>query len=477
MRAEYATDRLRLTGWARALWGVLVSCSLLPATPRAYAGDELSRYVARADASYALHLLHSGQFAGADYLEAILTSQTWHGTAWRHQLFVVKPRRLDVPATQALLFIDGGSWESEYDSTSAHALPREAGVFVRLANALRAPVAIVRQVPFEPLFDGRREDALIAYTFEQYLDTGDPDWPLLLPMVKSAARAMDAVQELARQQWGLSIARFTVTGASKRGWTAWLTAAVDSRVAGVAPMVIDMLDIKAQIQLQRQTFGGLSEQIQEYEQIRLPERIDSPTGRELVSIVDPYSYRDRLTQPKLIFLGTNDPYWPLDALNVYWGGLAGEKRVLYLPNQPHDLRDVDRLIGGLAALNRYSARDKPLPEISANFSEQSGRLELAVHSDRTPQRVLAWSARSATRDFHKARWSSHACSGSGGSYECEERTPGDAYTALYAEAMFQDPDAPAFSLSTTVSISAPATGTLSGPLLTPAQPALGQVRR
>jgi PhoPQ-activated pathogenicity-related protein len=458
MRAEHPTDRLRLRGRASPLWGVLVSCCVLPAIPRAYAGDELSRYVARPDASYAFHVLHSGQFQDADYLEAILTSQTWRGTEWKHQLFVVKPRRLDVSSTQALLLIDGGSWEPDYDSTSAHALPREAGIFVRLANAMRAPVAIVRQVPFEPLFDGRREDALIAYTFEQYLDTGDPDWPLLLPMVKSAARAMDAVQELARQQWGLSIGRFTVTGASKRGWTAWLTAAVDPRVGSVAPMVIDMLDMKAQIQLQRQTFGGLSEQIQEYEQIRFPERIDSPTGRELVSIVDPYSYRERLTQPKLIFLGTNDAYWPLDALNVYWSGLPEEKRVLYLPNQPHDLRDVDRLIGALAALNRYSAQNKPLPDVSATFTQQSGRLELAVRTDRTPQHVLAWSATSASRDFHKARWSSHVCSGSGVSYECEERTRGDAYTALYAEAVFQDPDAPAFSLSTQVSISAPAAG-------------------
>jgi PhoPQ-activated pathogenicity-related protein len=428
-----------------------VSC-LLPVLPRVYAGDELSRYVVRADGSFAFHLLRMGEFEGADYLEAILTSQTWRGVPWKHQLFLVKPRRLEVPAAPALLFIDGGSWEPEYDSTTALSLPREAGAFVRLANALHAPVAIVRQIPFEPLY-GRREDALIAYTFEQYLDTGDPDWPLLLPMVKSAARAMDAVQELARQQWGLSLARFTVTGASKRGWTAWLTAAVDPRVASVAPMVIDMLNMKAQIQLQRQTFGGLSEQIQDYEQIHLPERIDSPTGRELVSMVDPYSYRERLTQPKLILLGTNDPYWPLDALNVYWGGLPEEKRVLYLPNQTHDLRDVERLIGSLVALNRYAAQGKPLPEVSAVFTQQSGRLELAVRTDRTPQRMLAWSATSPTRDFRKARWRSHGCSGSGGSYECGERTRSDTYTALYAEAVFQDPDSPAFSLSTTVSIS------------------------
>ena len=439
-------------GDAPALWSGLVICGALAHAPLASAGDELARYVTQPDASYAIRTLRSGRFHGTDYVEAVLTSQTWRGITWKHQLFIVNPRHLDVPVKQALLFIDGGSWDAEYESTSAGALPRAAGVFVRLADALHAPVAVVRQVPFEPLFDGRREDALIAYTFERYLDTGDPDWPLLLPMVKSAARAMDAVQQLTHQLWGLQIERFTVTGASKRGWTSWLTAAVDSRVASVAPMVIDMLNMRAQVELQRRTFGALSEQIQDYEQIHFPERMDSPAGRELVSMVDPYSYRDRLTQPKLILLGTNDPYWPLDALNLYWSGLPEEKRVLYLPNQTHDLSDVDRLIASVAALHRYSEQGKQLPEVSAVFAERNGRLELSVHADRPSKRVLAWSATSASRDFHHAHWGSHDCRRSAADYECEVRTTGD-YTAIYAEAVFQDPSEPSFSLSTTVYIS------------------------
>ncbi|MBV8975280.1 MAG: hypothetical protein JOY74_09165 [Sinobacteraceae bacterium] len=420
--------------------------------PAARAGDELGQYVARADASYAVRTVASGCVGSAQYLAAILTSQTWRGIVWKHQLFLVKPSKLDEPPAQALLFIDGGSWEPGYETTTGEHLPREAGVFVRLAEALRAPVAIVRQVPFEPLFGGLREDALIAYTFQQYLDTGDADWPLLLPMVKSAARAMDAVQQLGRERWGLSIERFTVTGASKRGWTSWLTAAVDPRVASVAPMVIDMLDMRAQIRLQHETFGGLSEQIQDYEQIHLPERIDSPTGRELVSIVDPYSYRDGLTRPKLILLGTNDPYWPLDALNVYWDGLRGEKSVLYLPNQTHDLRDIDRLIGSIAALQRYSAHDQPLPQVTSDLTSENGQVRLIVRTDRKPDRVVAWSATSATRDFRQAHWSSRTCRQAAGAYECDPERRREGYTAVYAEAMFHDRGHPRFSLSTIVHI-------------------------
>jgi PhoPQ-activated pathogenicity-related protein len=436
---------------ARVSWrlaGVLLLSYAL--AQHAHAG-ELEEYVAAADASYSWHEVRTGHLRSAEYAEAILTSQTWRGAAWKHQLIVVRPAGLDVSSRQAFLFIDGGRWKPEYENGFAGEASREAGIFVRLANLLRAPVAIVRQVPFEPLFE-RREDALIAYSFDNYLNTGETDWPLLLPMVKSVSRAMDAVQQLVQLRWEIPIERFTVSGASKRGWTSWLVAAVDPRVASVAPMVIEMLNMPAQIDLQRETFGGLSKEIREYADIHLPERIDSAAGRKLVAIVDPYSYRDRLTRPKLILLGTNDPYWPVDALKLYWDGLPEEKRVLYLPNQTHDLRDLNRIIASLSALHRYSARGESLPRLSWTFTRQSERFQLTVRADRSPRNVLAWSANSATRDFRKARWTSHPCERSDERYVCEERIPRDHYSALYAEATFTDRDEPTFSLSTVVCI-------------------------
>lgn len=40
------------------------------------------------------------------------------------------------------------------------------------------------------------------------------------------------------------VEKFLVSGASKRGWTAWLVGGVDDRVVAIAPIVMDMLNFQ-----------------------------------------------------------------------------------------------------------------------------------------------------------------------------------------------------------------------------------------
>lgn len=420
----------------------------------AYKG-ELTDYLARPDASFGWHEAVSGRVGGAEYVEYLMTSQTWRDIAWKHQLFLLRPANMTNGSRHALLFIHGGRWKPEYEADRKDAqLPREALLFARLAEAIEAPVAVLRQVPFQPMFD-RREDALIAYTFDQYLRTGENDWPLLLPMVKSAARAMDAVQSIVRERWHASIDSFTVAGASKRGWTAWLTAAADKRVMAVAPMVIDVLNMRAQMDHQRATWGDLSEEIRDYSALDLPGQLQTPRGEALLSLVDPFSYRTRLIQPKLILLSTNDRYWPLDALKIYWPALPNPKHVLYVPNQGHGLRDPDRVISALSAVHRYAAAGKPLPRTSWSFASTRHALSVQLTSELSPERVLIWSARSPTVDFRDARWTSRSCSKTNRGHACSAKRGQHEYTAIFAETSFHDRGNPAFSTTTTVCIAGP----------------------
>jgi PhoPQ-activated pathogenicity-related protein len=415
---------------------------------------QLASYVARPDASFGWREVRAGKLDSVSYVELVMTSQTWQSFPWKHQLFLLRPDNVRADTRQALLFIHGGRWRDEYEAGKRPELPREARLFARLAHELRAPVGILRQVPYQPLF-GRKEDQLIAFTFDRYLETGESEWPLLLPMVKSAVRAMDVIQEVALQRWTLPIEAFTVTGASKRGWATWLTAAIDPRVIGLAPIVIDVLNMQAQMVHQRETWGDLSEQIGDYSQLDLPRRLSSQRGRELLAMVDPYSYRQLLTQPKLVLLSTNDRYWPLDALKLYWSGLPEQKHVLYVPNQGHSLRDVGRVIGALSALHRYAAARKPLPQLSWKFVQASRDLVVTVQPERVARRVITWYAHSRSRDFRDAHWVSRLCARARGQYVCRSPRAAAGYTAAFAEATFLDKGEAPFSLSTTVCIAGP----------------------
>ncbi len=121
-------------------------------------------------------------------------------------------------------------------------------------------------------------------------------------------------------------------GGSKRDWTTWrLTGAVDQRVVALVPAVIDVLNFTSHFPHQTAVWGSPSEKIRPYTKLNLHHVLSSEEGRLLRQIVDPFSYRSLLTQPKLIIVGTNDQYFPVDALNFYWDELLGPKYALYLP--------------------------------------------------------------------------------------------------------------------------------------------------
>lgn len=399
--------------------------------------DLLQRYVAAPVEGFGFKVRETGHFRGAEWVELILTSQAWRGLPWRHQLYIIRPARLAGDVQQALLFVDGGKWRSEYEHPPTERnLPRRAGVYLGIANRLESPVAVLRQVPNQPLFDGLTEDALIAHTLDQYLRTGEPDWPLLLPMVRSVVSAMDAVQRYAARNWSIEVQGFTVTGASKRGWTTWLTAAVDQRVRAIAPMVFDVLNMAPQMALQRESWGSLSEQIADYSSRSLTERLGTGPGQELAAIVDPFSYRERILQPKIVILASNDRYWPIDAASLYWAGLRGTRYPLYIPNQGHKLTDLPRIIGALDAIHGHTARGEPLPDLTWQWEQDDGRLTLRVRAQPTPAGVRAWVARSASRDLRDSRWRMIPMRMTRGQYVYTIDQPDNSHLGVYGEVVF-----------------------------------------
>src|SRR5579871_6953496 len=159
---------------------------------------ELGDYLATPDTSYEYQVVK----AGVAQTELRLTSQTWHGIPWKHTVLFQQPSKVEFPHT-AILYITGDG-------------PKR-GDLVNLALVTQAtgmPVAMLFDIPNQPI-EGRREDDLIAHTFEEYIRKPDPTEPLLFPMVKSAIRAMDAIQDFTKSSSN-AIEKYVVVGASKR---------------------------------------------------------------------------------------------------------------------------------------------------------------------------------------------------------------------------------------------------------------------
>nr|VFJ58172.1 MAG: PhoPQ-activated pathogenicity-related protein [Candidatus Kentron sp. FW] len=413
----------------------------------------LAEYVARPDTSYQWEKRREDRMGETVYAELNLTSQTWRGIVWKHQLFVIRPAGARPEA--GLLFITGGRWADEVEDGSDESpdegeLPSEVRQLVGMAEQLSTSVVVLRHVPRQPMFGDRYEDELISLTFHEYLNTRDPEWPLLLPMVKSAVRAMDAASQYAHEAWGFPIETYTVTGASKRGWTAWLLGAIDKRVTAIAPMIIDVLNMGRQVDHQRRAWGDLSYKIDDYTKRGLQDRLGTPDGKALLSIVDPYSYRHLLRQPKLIVIGTNDHYWPLDALSLYWNDLVGDKYILYVPNGQHDVADSPRFMGSLDALHR-AASGGSMPEFSWEFVNGDSRLSLYIDTDSSTHEVRAWVATSPNRDFREARWEAFSMHRHDGRSVYELAVPSTGFAAMFGEVEYRTDSLPCY-LSTNVRI-------------------------
>ena len=331
-------------------------------------------------------------------------------------------------------------------------LPREAKMFATIAEQLETPVAVLLQVPFQPIFEGKVEDEIISYTFQEYIKSGDPTWPLLLPMVKSAVRGMDTVQSFLKDRWELDIESFTVSGASKRGWTTWLTGAVDSRAKAIAPMVIDVLNMAPQMEHQKFSWGNYSAEIDDYSEKGIQEMMATEAGVNLRKIVDPFSYRKDLKQPKLIMLGTNDAYWPVDALNLYWSDLEGEKYVLYVPNTGHGLDDYGRVIGTINGFHRCARGLESMPEMDWHFDTTTQGLKLTLKCGERPDSVALWRANAKTRDFREVKWKSQRLASTGEQqFEIEIDCPEEGYCSFFLEATFDRGGLPMF-LSTNLRV-------------------------
>ena len=174
-------------------------------------------------------------------------------------------------------------------------------------------------------------------------------------------------------------------------------------------------------------------------------------GKELMRIVDPFEYREQLTLPKLIILATNDRYWTVDALNVYYEQLKGEKYILYVPNNGHGIKDFPRLLGGLGVLYQHSSSKDKLPKFDWKHTTTDKGHTIAVKSEPAPRELTLWTAESKTRDFRDATFVPKKIELKAGETVAELALPTEGYQAVFLEAQYDRQPFP-LPLSTTIKV-------------------------
>jgi PhoPQ-activated pathogenicity-related protein len=399
---------------------------------------ELIEYVQAKDETFRWELRSKSARDGWQRFELALVSQAWHGTTWKHSLsLVVPPPARTVAADAAMLYLGRDMGPGETLESAAEA----AGV----------ACAVMDGIPNAGLF-GLPEGQLMRHAERQYMATGDSTWMPLCPMVKSVARALDALEASSAAELPVSLKRFIVLGHSKRGVTAWLAAATDSRVIGIVPMGADLVHLSAQMAAWPRLGTILLAESGQLEHER---------GRRILTVMDPYNYRANLALPKLNVSGSNDPAYPTGGVNLFWGDMPGPKWLLYVPNRGHNEPSDPRTAPASYAFVRAVVQGKSMPQVALTFEEPERRrvvrLRLTTSVPATSAELWTAQAPGPGRDLHSARWEVRPLSrisDNGQVFQAQAERTEDTCLGAFGSVTFTD-GGRSYSLTTTMYLSGP----------------------
>ncbi len=428
---------------------LLVFPSLLP-TLACSDSTLLREYFAKEEPAYHWELKERKRSNGYTYYLIDLSSLSWHypkvgpTPSWHHWLQIVEPDGLE--RSEAFLMIAGGS------SSSPPPLEPQQN-YIDLATQSRALICQISSVPNQPLlFDGdddprykergRNEDALVAYSWQRFLDEGDPTWIAQFPIAKSVVKAMNAIQEVASSILSKphQIETFILSGKSKRGWAAW-NAALDPRVQGIIPLVIDMLNMGDSLAHHHRASGSWSFALRDFEEMGILDRWPRKELGAIFSSIDPFCQRDELLIPKLMINSASDEFFLPDSSQFYFSELKGIKYLRYIPNAGHTLHGSD-YFRSISAFSIALMTGAPLPKLTWTKSPDGS---LLLKTEDAPLQVRAWRGYNPTRRSFQFStegplWIAEALNPSpDGTYFAPANHPPTGWSGLFIEATYPGP--------------------------------------
>lgn len=405
----------------------------------------LGRYVAKDDGAYRWELVKTTESEGVTIYDIRLTSQRWRSESevshplWTHWLTVSVPTK--IRHETAIMMVGGGRRREEPQPT-----PRAE--FLLLARSSGAVMCVVDNVPNQPLQlegDGqeRTEDDMLSQTWNLAMRDDDSLWIGRFPMVKAVKRAMDATDEFLGSK-GIRNDGYFVTGASKRGWTAWLIGAMDARVKAIAPIVIDVLNMPANTRHHYEAYGFWSEALNDYIKNGIAAKFGSPELARVTAHEDPAEYVKFLGErPVYIVNATGDEFFPTDSFRHYERLLDCDWGLRCVPNAGHNLKGSNALLDIVAFYNAF-VTGAERPKVRWTVGETG---VVAITTSAKPVRAVVWASDNAkSRDFRfhftGATWMQKelpATNTEGTTYEMKLEKPATGFRAALAEFTFAPP--------------------------------------
>lgn len=329
-----------------------------------------------------------------------MTSQKWltdddfsessdSGSIWWHYLVVIVPDTVDWTRNASM-------WVTGWSQTSGFPQHNDEDIALAAALAMGSNIVIgcLFQIPNEhttfagdPIQKSRSEDAIIAYTWDHFLkDTSQPEWLLRFPMVKATLRAMDTITDFTQKKYPEANYQFdyyTIAGASKRGWTTWDVGVVDKeRVMAICPIVLDAINFVDVEHHQWRSYGGWSWALNDYYEMNIMTRLDTPEMRMLQEEVDPFFYAERLTMPKLVVNAVLDEFQQPDDTDYWWDKMPEPKHFIMTPNAEHsEATGIFEIVPAIGTWLTYLLREQTVPEFTWNISNETGAITAVLDDE------------------------------------------------------------------------------------------------
>jgi len=354
-----------------------------------------------------------------------VTSQKWmnesvatgpNGAIWSHQALVIVPKDLRVK-DKAVIWITGNCNENPSLPKATDEEPLAVDLLAASTHSIGVVLFQTPNCPIvhanDPNHDKRTEDAMIAFAWKEFLDNPtDTEWLPFFPMVKGAMRGMEAVQQWATQKGIADIDGWVTSGASKRGWTTWLTGAVDCptcpKVVAVAPVVPIVPSLSLDMHHMFKAYGGWTFAFSDYMAINLTSYLDTPafeaSSKQIDVINEPYL--SRLARiPKHVVVSSDDEFMMFEQTNLWWDQMPGEKYLTIANNAEHSMATgIVELLQTVANTIASVFHSGKRPEWSFTADQSSGVITVNIPSTQPHGKVVLRHANTLSKVRRDFRW-------------------------------------------------------------------------